>query len=132
VNSVQHSILVVDDSPSIRQMLAVTLSEAGHEVLEAADGVLALHIAQQRVVDLVITDVNMPNMDGITLVRELRGLPAYRLVPLLMLTTESSSDRKMQGKQAGATGWIIKPFRPDQLLSTIDRVLGPQARVRRA
>ncbi len=128
----QHSILVVDDSPSIRQMLSVTLCEAGHEVLEAADGVLALHIAQQRVVDLVITDVNMPNMDGITLVRELRGLPAYRFVPLLMLTTESSSDRKLQGKQAGATGWIIKPFRPDQLLSTIDRVLGPKAQVRRA
>ena len=117
-------ILAVDDSPSMRQMVGVTLKSAGYEVLEACDGQEALNLAKgQAAVDLVITDVNMPNMDGITLVRELRALPHYRGVPLLVLTTEASAEKKMEGKKAGATGWLVKPFHPAQLLATLARVL---------
>ncbi len=116
-------ILAVDDSASMRQMVNFTLKGAGYEVVQAIDGVEALEYARQHSVDLVLTDVNMPRMDGITLVKELRALPGYRYTPMLVLTTESSQDKKMQGKQAGATGWIVKPFNPDQLLATIARVL---------
>jgi len=123
-------ILAVDDSPSMRQMVGQTLRAAGYDVIEAADGVEALELAKGRVVDVVITDVNMPNMDGITLVAQLRALPSYRLAPLLLLTTESSPERKAQGKQAGATGWMVKPFNPDQLLATLARVLGPRLAAR--
>jgi len=123
-------ILAVDDSASMRQMVGVTLRAAGYEVVEATDGQEALEYARQHPVDLVLTDVNMPRMDGITLVSQLRALPSYRLTPLLLLTTESSPERKQQGKQAGATGWMVKPFNPDQLLATLSRVLGslPMAR----
>jgi two-component system chemotaxis response regulator CheY len=116
-------ILAVDDSASMRQMVNFTLTSAGFRVVQAADGVEALEYARVNAVDLVLTDVNMPRMDGITLVRELRALPAYRYTPMLVLTTESSQQKKMQGKEAGATGWIVKPFNPDQLLATIARVL---------
>jgi two-component system chemotaxis response regulator CheY len=116
-------ILAVDDSASMRQMVNFTLKGAGYEVVQAIDGIAALEYARLHSVDLVLTDVNMPRMDGITLVKELRALPAYRYTPMLMLTTESSQDKKMLGKQAGATGWIVKPFNPDQLLATIARVL---------
>jgi two-component system, chemotaxis family, chemotaxis protein CheY len=119
-------ILAVDDSPAMRQMVSVTLRSAGHDVTEAVDGVAALNIAQkQPPMDLVITDVNMPNMDGITLVRELRQLSHYRGVPLLVLTTEASTQKKQEGKAAGATGWIVKPFNPERLLATVARVVGP-------
>ncbi len=118
------SILAVDDSTSMRQMVSFTLKGAGYEVVEAADGVEALNIAKTRSVNLVITDVNMPNMDGITLIRELRNLPSYKFTPLLMLTTESGDEKKQQGKAAGATGWIVKPFNPDQLLKTVAKVIG--------
>jgi two-component system chemotaxis response regulator CheY len=111
-------------------MVGQTLRAAGYDVIEASDGVEALEVARNRVVDLVITDVNMPNMDGITLVAQLRALASYRLVPLLLLTTESSPERKQQGKQAGATGWMVKPFNPDQLLATLARVLGPRMSAR--
>lgn len=117
------SILAVDDSASMRQMVSFTLKGAGYDVVEAADGVEALNIAKSRSVNLVITDVNMPNMDGISLIRELRALPTYKFTPLLMLTTESSADKKQQGKAAGATGWIVKPFNPEQLLNTVKKVL---------
>jgi len=117
------SILAVDDSPSMRQMVSYTLERAGYEVVLANDGVEALHIAQGTDVSLVITDVNMPRMDGITLVRQLRELQAYRYKPILILTTESTTEKKMQGKEAGATGWIVKPFDPDKLVSTLRRVL---------
>jgi two-component system, chemotaxis family, chemotaxis protein CheY len=118
-------ILAVDDSPAMRQMVSVTLRSAGHVVLEAPDGCEALDIARnQPPVDLVITDVNMPNMDGITLVKELRLLPHYRGVPLLVLTTEATTQKKQEGKAAGATGWIVKPFDPERLLATIARVVG--------
>ncbi len=118
-------ILAVDDSPSMRQMVGATLLSAGHEVLTAIDGDDALRVARSgSVIDLVITDVNMPNRDGISLVRELRLLPQYKGVPLLILTTEGSAERKLAGKEAGATGWIVKPFNPESLLSTVAKVLG--------
>lgn len=118
-----HVILAVDDSASMRQMVRFTLESAGFKVVQAADGVEALDFARANEVDLVLTDVNMPRMDGITLVRELRALAGYKHTPMLVLTTESGSDTKQRGKQAGATGWIVKPFSPEQLLSTIARVL---------
>ncbi len=118
------TILAVDDSASMRQMIGVTLRGAGYQVIEAADGEAALEYARKHCVDLVLADVNMPGIDGITLVAQLRTLPGYRLTPLLLLTTESSPERKMQGKQAGATGWMVKPFNPVQLLATLERVLG--------
>jgi two-component system, chemotaxis family, chemotaxis protein CheY len=117
-------ILAVDDSPAMRQMVSVTLRSAGHEVVEASDGRDALDIARkQPAVDLVITDINMPNMDGITLVKELRQLAHYQGVPLLVLTTEASAQKKQEGKAAGATGWIVKPFNPERLLATVARVV---------
>ncbi|NNM52984.1 MAG: response regulator [Pseudomonadales bacterium] len=118
------TILAVDDSASMRQMVAFTLKMAGHQVTEAVDGMNALEIAQRQRFDLVISDVNMPKMDGISLIKKLRTLDNFRLVPMLMLTTESSADKKAEGKAAGATGWIVKPFSPDQLLQTVKKVLG--------
>ncbi|MCU4674425.1 response regulator [Catenovulum sp. 2E275] len=116
-------ILAVDDSASMRQMVSFTLKKAGFDVTEAKDGVEALEIAKSHQFDLVISDVNMPNMDGITLISHLRGLAEYKFVPLLMLTTESGLEKKSAGKAAGATGWIVKPFNPDQLIATIGKVL---------
>ncbi len=117
------TILAVDDSASIRQMVTVTLKQAGHTVIEAVDGVDGLNKAKSSPVNLVLTDINMPNMNGIDLIKQLRTLPQYRYTPILTLTTESSSDMKMKGKAAGATGWIVKPFNPTQLLATIGKVL---------
>ena len=116
-------ILAVDDSAAMRQMVGIALTGAGHQVQQAADGVEALQIAERERFDLVITDVNMPNMDGITLVRELRARAHYRYIPLLVLTTEATVERKQQGKAAGATGWLVKPFNPDRLLATVSKVL---------
>jgi two-component system chemotaxis response regulator CheY len=118
------SILAVDDSASMRQMVTFTLQGAGYEVMEAQDGEQALEIAKSTKVNLVLTDVNMPKMDGIALIRALRALPHYKFTPMLMLTTESAAEKKQDGKAAGATGWIVKPFNPDQLLATIKKVLG--------
>jgi two-component system chemotaxis response regulator CheY len=117
-------ILAVDDSPSMRQMVAFTLKSAGFEVTEAEDGKVALDKAQQEKFNLILADVNMPNMDGLSLIRALRGLADYKFTPMLMLTTESEASKKQEGKAAGATGWIVKPFDPDQLVATIRRVLG--------
>jgi two-component system chemotaxis response regulator CheY len=116
-------ILAVDDSPSMRDMVSMTLSSAGFDVISAADGHEALELARQSGFDLVLSDVNMPVMDGIELIRALRAEAGYRHTPILMLTTEADPDRKKEGKEAGATGWIVKPFNPDQLLATIARVL---------
>ena len=104
-------------------MMQLTLEDAGFRVKQTSDGVEALEYAQQNPADLVLTDINMPRMDGITLVRELRALPSYKNTPLLILTTESAQDKKLLGKQAGATGWLVKPFNPQQLIATISRVL---------
>ena len=116
-------ILAVDDSASMRQMVVFTLKKAGYEVVDAKDGVEALEIARGQSFDAVISDVNMPNMDGITLIRNLRTLPDYKFTPMLMLTTESGSDKKQEGRAAGATGWIVKPFNPEQLLAVIQKVI---------
>ena len=116
-------ILAVDDSASMRGMVSFTLRGAGHEVTEAENGQLALDAARGGAFELVLADVNMPVMDGIAMVRELRALEAYKGVPILMLTTESHSAKKMEGKAVGATGWLVKPFDPDQLLATVERVL---------
>lgn len=118
------NILAVDDSASMRQMVSFTLKAAGHTVTDAADGQQALDIAKTRSFDLVLTDVNMPVMDGLTLTRELRALPAFKFTPVLVLTTEAGMDKKQEGRAAGATGWLVKPFNPDQLLATIKKVLG--------
>lgn len=117
-------ILAVDDSASMRQMVAFTLKGAGHTVTDAADGQQALNIAKTDRFDLVLTDVNMPIMDGITLTKQLRALPNYRFTPILVLTTEAGADKKGEGRAAGATGWLVKPFNPDQLLATVKKVLG--------
>lgn len=117
-------ILAVDDSASMRQMVAFALQGAGYEVTEAVDGQDALEIAQKQSFDAVVADVNMPRMDGITLIKSLRELANYKFTPLLMLTTEAGMDKKQEGKAAGATGWIVKPFEPDQLVSTLQRVIG--------
>ena len=116
-------ILVVDDSNSIRDMVSFTLKSSGYQTVEAHDGQDGLSKAQTGTFDLVITDVNMPNMDGITLCQELRKLVNFKYTPILMLTTESSTDMKQRGKAAGATGWLVKPFNPDKLLATIKRVV---------
>jgi len=118
------NILAVDDSASMRQMVAFTLKGAGHTVTDAADGQEALQKAKMGSFDLVLTDVNMPIMDGITLTKQLRALPAYRFTPILVLTTEAGADKKGQGRAAGATGWLVKPFNPQQLLATVKKVLG--------
>jgi two-component system chemotaxis response regulator CheY len=108
----------------MRQMVSFTLKGAGYTVVEAVDGKDALNKAKSQKFDLVITDVNMPVMDGITFIKNLRGDPNYKFTPMLMLTTESSADKKSEGKAAGATGWIVKPFNPEQLLNTVKKVLG--------
>ncbi|MBX9757110.1 MAG: response regulator [Pseudomonas sp.] len=117
------SILIVDDSASIRQMLGFTLRSAGYEVDEAVDGRDGLGKAQRKSYQLVFTDQNMPNMDGLTLIKSLRGLPNYRTVPILMLTTEAADSMKLQGREAGATGWLVKPFDPPKLLEVTKKVL---------
>lgn len=120
------TILAVDDSTSIRQMVAFTLKSAGYTVIEAADGVegLAKAKANAHIINLVLSDQNMPNMDGLTLIKTLRGLPQFVATPILMLTTESSDAMKMQGKAAGATGWLVKPFDPHKLLEVVKKVIG--------
>lgn len=117
-------LLIVDDSTMLRDMLSYALNEGGYnDVTEAVDGVDGLEKAKSTTFDLIITDVNMPNMDGLTLVSELRSLPQYSKVPILVLTTERSDEMKSKGKTAGATGWIVKPFVPDQLLKAVNIVL---------
>ncbi|MFN7959338.1 MAG: response regulator [Holophagaceae bacterium] len=116
-------ILTVDDSSTMRQMITFTLKGAGFEVLEAGDGVEALEVAAGKKLDLIITDVNMPRMDGITLVQRLRAQPGFKFTPILVLTTESDASMKMKGKEAGATGWIVKPFSPEKLLDVVNKVL---------
>lgn len=117
------NILVVDDSASMRQMVVFTLKSNGHSIVEAANGVDALALAKKTAFDLVITDVNMPAMDGITLTREIRSGSACKTAPILLLTTEAAANKKAEGRAAGATGWLVKPFRPDSLLATIGKVL---------
>ncbi len=118
------TIMTVDDSASVRQMVSFTLRAAGYEVVEAVDGRDALAKLKGTAVHMVITDLNMPNLDGIGLIKGLRGSADHRFIPIVMLTTESRDSKKQEGKTAGATGWIIKPFKPEQLLAVVKKVLG--------
>ncbi|MFP5212828.1 MAG: response regulator [Acidobacteriota bacterium] len=118
------TIMTVDDSASVRQMVSFTLRDAGYEVIEAVDGKDALTKLAAAPVNMILTDLNMPNMDGIELIRNVRGGSVCKFVPIIMLTTESQAEKKQEGKAAGATGWIVKPFKPEQLLTVVRKVIG--------
>ena len=117
------TVLVVDDSTSMRQMVSFTMKEAGFDVIEGSNGQEAIARVQGKSVNLVITDLNMPVMDGMTMIRQLRAKPEFKFTPILMLTTESQQEKKLEGKAAGATGWIVKPFNPEQLLQVVAKVV---------
>ena len=117
-------IMIVDDSETVRQVLQLTLTNAGFDVIEAEDGVEALQKLSAAKVDMLITDLNMPNMDGLELIKKVREEGAHRFTPIVMLTTESSEEKKLAGREAGASGWIVKPFKPEQLLKVVKMVLG--------
>ncbi len=119
-----QTIMIVDDSNAIRQSVSFILKENGYETLEAVDGRDGFEKLKDQKVDLIITDVNMPNMDGISMVKELRGTDTHKFTPILVLTTESQASIMQEGKGAGATGWIVKPFSNDKLIATIKKVLG--------
>lgn len=121
----KKTILIVDDSISLRQVVKIALKGAGYEVIEACDGVDGLSKLDGREIALVISDVNMPNMDGITFVRELKKRPAYRFAPVMMLTTESQESTKREGQAAGAKAWLVKPFQPAQLMMAVSRLILP-------
>lgn len=116
------TVLTVDDSQTMRDMVSFTLKSAGYAVREAADGRLGLEELKRGPVDLIITDINMPNLDGIGLIRAVRADPAYKATPILILTTESDDAKKAEGRAAGATGWVVKPFDPDKLLQVVSKV----------
>jgi len=117
-------IMTADDSASVRQMVSFTLKQNGYEVIEAVDGKDALTKLSSQKVDMLITDLNMPNMDGLGLIRGVRAGTLNKFIPIIMLTTESQDSKKGEGKAAGATGWIVKPFKPEQLIAVIKKVLG--------
>jgi two-component system chemotaxis response regulator CheY len=117
-------ILIVDDSETVRQVLQLALGNAGYQVVEAEDGFDALEKLSASQVDMLITDLNMPNMDGLELIKKVREEGKHRFTPIVMLTTESSEEKKKAGREAGASGWIVKPFKPEQLLKVVKMVLG--------
>jgi two-component system, chemotaxis family, chemotaxis protein CheY len=122
---VAKTILIVDDSASLRQVVGIALRGAGYEVMEGVDGRDALRKLDGRKINLIISDVNMPNMDGITFVKEAKKLPAYRFTPIIMLTTESQASKKLEGQAAGAKAWVVKPFRPEQMLAAVAKLVMP-------
>ncbi|AWL13127.1 Phosphate regulon transcriptional regulatory protein PhoB [Saliniradius amylolyticus] len=119
------TILIVDDSVSIRQVVGIALKGAGFDVIEAVDGKDALSKLDGKKIHLVISDVNMPNMDGITFVSEMKKLPAYKFTPVIMLTTEGAEEKKAAGKAAGARAWVVKPFKADQMLAAVNKLILP-------
>ncbi|KFE57000.1 response regulator [Pseudomonas syringae] len=119
------SVLVVDDSSSVRQVVGIALKSAGYDVIEACDGKDALGKLNGQKVHLIISDVNMPNMDGITFVKEVKKLPNYKFTPIIMLTTESQESKKMEGQAAGAKAWVVKPFQPAQMLAAVSKLILP-------
>lgn len=119
------TIMVVDDSASLRNVVCIALKGAGYDVIEAADGRDALSKLTGQKVNLIVTDVNMPNMDGITLVREVKKLPKYKFTPIMMLTTESQPEKKQEGREAGAKAWLVKPFQPPVLLDAVSKLVLP-------
>ena len=119
------TILIVDDSASVRQVVGIALKGAGYDVIEGTDGKDALTKLDGRKVNLIISDVNMPNMDGITFVKEAKKLPSYKFTPIIMLTTESSDDKKREGQAAGAKAWVVKPFQPAAMLAAVSKLVMP-------
>lgn len=119
------TVLIVDDSASLRQVVNIALTSAGYEVIEACDGKDALSKLDGRKIHLVISDVNMPNLDGISLVKEIKKLPTYKFTPVIMLTTDSSDGKKQEGQAAGAKAWVVKPFQPAQMLTAVSRLILP-------
>ncbi len=119
------TILIVDDSASLRQVVGISLRGAGYDVIEACDGRDALAKLTGQKVHLIVSDVNMPNMDGISLVRAVKQLPAYKFTPIVMLTTETTDEKKKAGQEAGAKAWVVKPFRPEQLLAVAQKLVLP-------
>ena len=117
------TVMTVDDSSSLRQMVTFTLRDGGYEVVQAVDGLDALSKLNGQEIHLFLTDINMPKMDGLEFTRKLRAMPQYRFVPIVLLTTESHPEKRQEGKAAGATAWIVKPFHPDQLLAVIKKVM---------
>lgn len=117
------TVMTVDDSASIRQMVSFVLKGAGYDVVQAVDGLDALSKLKGQELHLILSDINMPKMDGLEFTRRLRAMPEYRFVPVVLLTTESHPEKKQEGKAAGATGWIVKPFSPDQLLAVAKKVM---------
>ena len=116
-------IMTVDDSASMRQMVGFTLKQHGYDIVEATNGIEALKKLETETIDMLITDINMPELDGIGLVRKVRDNPSYKFIPIIILTTEFQAAKKQEGKAAGATGWIVKPFRPDQLVAVVRKVM---------
>lgn len=117
------TILIVDDSASLRQVVSIALSGAGYDVLQAQDGTEALKFLDGRKIHLIISDVNMPRMDGITLLKEIKQLTGYRFTPVIMLTTEGQETKKQEGQRAGAKAWVVKPFKPDQMLAAVSKLV---------
>jgi two-component system chemotaxis response regulator CheY len=122
---VAKTILIVDDSASLRQVVGIALKGAGYDVIEARDGQDALTKLNGQRIHLIISDVNMPNMDGISFVREAKQLPAYKFTPVIMLTTESQESKMAEGKAAGAKAWVVKPFQPAQMLDAVSKLIAP-------
>ena len=116
------TILIVDDSLSLRQLVSMTLKRAGYEVIEACDGKDALSKLGGSKIDLIVSDVNMPNMDGLTFLKELKQRKEYRFTPVIMLTTESAEDKMKEGQQSGARAWMVKPFKPEQMLAAVNKL----------
>ncbi|MDZ5604345.1 response regulator [Pseudomonas sp. RP23018S] len=119
------TVLVVDDSSSVRQVVGIALKSAGYDVIEAGDGKDALNKLTGQKVHLIISDVNMPNMDGITFVKEVKKLASYKFTPIIMLTTESQASKKAEGQAAGAKAWVVKPFQPAQMLAAVSKLILP-------
>jgi two-component system chemotaxis response regulator CheY len=119
------TILVVDDSASLRQVVSIALKGGGYDVIEACDGKDALSKLTGQKIHLIISDVNMPNMDGIAFVKAVKQLPTYKFTPIIMLTTESQEDKKMEGQAAGAKAWVVKPFKPEQMLAAVAKLVLP-------
>lgn len=119
------TILIVDDSASIRQVVGMTLKNAGYEVIEGVDGVDALTKLDGRKIHLIISDVNMPNMDGLTFLKQVKQMPAYKFTPVIMLTTEAGDNKKSEGQSAGAKAWVVKPFQPAQMLNAVSKLILP-------
>lgn len=119
------TILVVDDSASLRQIVAIALKGAGYDVIEGCDGVDGLSKLDGTKIHLIVSDVNMPNMDGLTMVQKIKEMPAYKFTPIIMLTTEAGADKKDIGKAAGVKAWMVKPFKPDQMINAVSKLIMP-------